>query len=134
MKKNTETKKDIRPKIFEAIKKELVKTDVLRNLRAEMRKSILDVVRGDECKEPMEEDTTLKPFSPTDLLNQLILDYFEWMNLKYSSDMLTVESGTKMKTSRKKLRRMFKNSDGFSKRMPVLLELMTTTMIPPKKM
>jgi len=128
MKKNIRNKISIRQKIYRAIKKELCKSDSMRSFRGEIRKQVLDVVRGDECKDPMEDDITIGPCSPTDLLNQLILDYFEWMNLKYSYNMFVVESGTKMNMSKKKLRRRFKNFEDFSKKVPVLLEIMTNSM------
>lgn len=133
MKKNIGNNINIRQKIYKAIKKELSKSDSMRSFRGEIRKQVIDIVRGDECEDQMEDDITIGPCSPTDLLNQLILDYFNWMNLKYSYNMFAIESGTKMKMSKKKLRRRFKNSEDFSKRVPVLLEIMTNSMKACKK-
>ncbi|KAL7032202.1 hypothetical protein ACKWTF_007255 [Chironomus riparius] len=115
-------------KVFKAVKKELLKNNVFRSVEGDIRKNILDVVRGDECKDPMDKEIITGPCSPTDMLNLLILDYFKWMSFKYSSDMFVTESGTKLKMSRKKMRTKFKNSQGFSKNMPLLLELMTSSM------
>ena len=77
MKKNIGNKEGIDKKVFKAVKKELLKNNVFHNVEGDIRKNILDVVRGDECKDPMDEDIIVDPCAPTDMLNQLILDYFK---------------------------------------------------------
>lgn len=125
MKKNIGKKEIVEKKVSKAVRKELVNNHAIRGFKGDIRKNILDVVRGDECNDPIEESEGIDPYSPTDILNQLILDYFKWMNFKYSTEMFAIESGTKTMLSRKKIRAKFKNSDGFSKNMPLLLELMS---------
>jgi hypothetical protein len=133
MKKNIGNRESIEKKVLKAVRKELDKSNMLRNVTVDVRKNVIDVVRGDESKDPIDEELPMIPSSPTDMLNQLILDYFKWMNFKYSTEMFAVESGTKFKLKRKILRTKFKNSDGFSKKMPLLLELLTKAMNEPKK-
>lgn len=128
MKKQIGKKQIVEKKVSNAVRKELVNNRTIRSVKGDIRKNILDVVRGDECNDPIEESEGIDPCSPTDILNQLILDYLKWMNFKYSTEMFAIESATKSILSRKKIRDKFKNSEGFSRNMPLLLELMSSTM------
>ena len=110
-------------KLINAIKKELEKREILKRMKTEMRAEVLEAVRfGD--KSPMNESPDKDLNSPTYLMNQLILEYFEWMNFHYSSGMLLTESGIVEKESRKMIEEKFKSQVEYDKEMPLIFDMM----------
>lgn len=113
--------------LVEVIRKELGKRDILKKIRAEMRVEVLEVVRiGD--KSTLNQAPSEDINSPTCLFNQLIMEYFDWMNFHYSTSMLSSESGIKKRGNRKTLEDKFKSSNGFDKELPLLFDMMMRFM------
>jgi hypothetical protein len=114
-------------KLVDVIKKELDKRDILKKMKAEMRAEVLQVVRfGD--KSPINEAPSEDLKSPTCLINQLIMEYFDWMNFHYSSGMLSSESGITKRPNRKTLEEKLKSKNGFDKELPLLFDMMMRFM------
>lgn len=59
-----------------------------------MRAKILSDVR-DGNQAPMNSLKSNDTKSPTQIANNLVLEYLEWMNFQYAKDMLATESGIK---------------------------------------
>lgn len=114
-------------KLMNAIQQELEKRDILKRMKAEMCAEVLEIVRyGDKSKinEAPSEDSN----SPTYLLNQLIMEYFDWMNFHYSSGMLSSESGITKRMNRKTLEEQFKYQKDFDEEVPLILSMMMRFM------
>lgn len=114
-------------KLIDMIRKELDKRDILKKMKAEMRAEVLQFVRFGE-KSPLNEAPSEDLKSPTCLMNQLIMEYFDWMNFHYSSGMLSSESGITKRPNRKTLEEKFKLQNGFDKELPLLLNMMMRFM------
>jgi hypothetical protein len=110
-------------KIFEAIRKELEKKKTMRKMKAEMRAEVLKVVRfGD--RSPINEAPSDNLKSPIYVLNQLILDYFEWMGFYLSANMLASEVGLIRKEKRKTLEEKLKLGEKLNKELPLIFSIM----------
>lgn len=115
-------------KFCEALKKQFLQNESIRNVRSEIRKQIFQSVRGSDVQFPNDDDLIDSNHSPIVMMNHLIMDYFKWMCYRYSTDTFNIESGTHKKVETKKLKKNFKNSEKFNDSMPLLLEIMMSSM------
>lgn len=114
-------------KLTDVIRKELEKREILCKIKAEMMKEVLEVVRyGD--KSPINQLPSEDLKSPTHLMNQLVLEYLDWVNYFYSSDVLASESGVTKRATRKELEGQLKSKKDFDAEFPILYEMMMRFM------
>ncbi|XP_058811242.1 uncharacterized protein LOC131676136 [Topomyia yanbarensis] len=106
----------------------------LRKVRCEMRRKVLETIQGSEGDNMFTGggggSSTASPPSAIQLINQLILEYFDWYNLQYSAEMFSVESETPRlagKVRRQTLLASLRSNLGkplqFQPDLPVLAEL-----------
>lgn len=127
-KKSTDKEKNFEEKIIENIKKQLAESEVMNKIKADLRKNVLNIIRGKDIEKPLSGEASTSIDSPVVLMNHLILDYFTWMCYEYSSDMLKVECGIKNKIDRKKLKSKFKKLETSNDKTPILLEIMLNSL------
>lgn len=110
-------------KLFAIIRQELEKKEFYKRMRAEMRAEVVQLIRfGD--KSPLNDELSNSLKSPSNILNHLILEYFDWMNLHYSSGMLSSETGIVKRTNRSAIEQNLKSHNGFDKELPILFDMM----------
>lgn len=83
---------DPEAKLLHTVRNSLEQSQYLRQVRCEMRRKVLEMVHGGAPLSNGVGDSA--PPQAVQLINQLILEYFEWYNLQYSAEMFRVESGT----------------------------------------
>lgn len=113
----------VEKKLTEVLRKELDKKDILKKFKAEMRAEILDVIRYGE-KSAINQAPKGDLDSPTNFMNELILEYLDWMNFHHSSSMLSAESGRTKRSSREKLEEKFKADFKFDDELPLMYSMM----------
>ncbi|KXJ68846.1 hypothetical protein RP20_CCG001485 [Aedes albopictus] len=88
---------DPEAKLLRTVRNSLERSQYLRQVRCEMRRKVLEMVHGGAPLSSNGASAGGDPAGPpraVQLINQLILEYFEWYNLQYSGEMFCVESGT----------------------------------------
>lgn len=110
-------------KLYAVIQQELEKKEFYNRMRAELRAEVVKLIRfGD--KSPMNDAPSNSLKSPSNMLNHLIMEYFDWMNLYYSSSMLSSEAGIIKRANRSAIEQNLKEDNGFDKELPVLFDML----------
>lgn len=114
-------------KLFALIRQELEKKEFYKRMRAEMRAEVVQLVRfGDKTALNDAPSSSLK--SPSNILNHLIMEYFDWMNLHYSTQMLSSETGIVKRAPRNAIEPNLKSQNGFDKDLPILFDMLMRFM------
>lgn len=110
-------------KLTDFLRQELDKKDILKKFKAEMRAEVLEVIRLGE-KSGINQAPKGDLESPTNLMNELILEYLDWMNFHHSSSVLSAESGRAKRSSREGLKEKFKADFKFDDELPLMYSIM----------
>ncbi|XP_055524822.1 uncharacterized protein LOC129718255 [Wyeomyia smithii] len=84
---------DAESQLLRTFRKSLENSAYLRKARCEMRKKVLETIQASE-ESNLFTIGRGQPPRAVQLINQLILEYFDWYNLQYSGEMFSVESET----------------------------------------
>lgn len=109
--------------LYSVIRSELEKKEVLKKIKAKMRAEVVEIVRFGDMS-VLNEAPSTRLTSPSCMLNHLILEYFEWMNFHYTSEMLSSESGLKKRANREALEQLLNSRNGFDKDLPILFDIL----------
>lgn len=74
------------------VEQTLCENGELRKLKASMRSTIMKIVRGGDQSNIFKVKEKYRN-AATDLINNLIMDYFHWYGYQYSIEMFSTESG-----------------------------------------
>ncbi|XP_058444356.1 uncharacterized protein LOC131425999 [Malaya genurostris] len=106
----------------------------LRKVRCEMRRKVLESIQGTDASAPASSPSAAPP-PAIQLINQLILEYFDWYNLQYSAEMFSVESETPRLAGKSRRQRLLSSllpvleePLQFQPDLPVLAELIMKLM------
>lgn len=118
----------IEDSLLKALRNRLADQGFLERMRSEMRAAILNDVR-DGKKSPINALKSKGSNSPTQLVNNLVLEYLQWMGFQYSGEMLATESGAGV-PSRGLLEAKLKLKENVvgDKELPLLLSLVMKAM------
>lgn len=111
----------------ESIKKKLEAGGELNKIRANLRLQVLNILRNSSSA-PL-TDFDANGWTHYDLINQLILEYLQWMSFNYSAEILDAEIGPKgeqfsRNEMEKKLAKMSTAGVNFVDNIPLLLTLL----------
>ena len=122
-----ESKKNVEDLLFATVKDCLEKSQEMDKMRANVRSKVLNVVRGTGPmnKQPNENQSVK-------LLNQLIMEYLNWQEYKYTAEIFTAEASTTQDTMRGLLAKAINKENDFTlsldEDMPILLEIVLKLM------
>ena len=109
-------------KLYAIIRQELEKKEFYNKMRAEMQTEVVKLIRfGD--KSPLNDAPSNSLKSPSNIFNHLIMEYFDWMNLHYSSGMFSSETGITKRAPRSTIEENLKSHNGFDKELPILYDI-----------
>ena len=77
----------------QVVRSSLEQKGEFQKLKASLRSSILNLVRGDNVSPRQSFCKRNDHIEMVDLVNKLIMDYFHWHGYRYSIEMFAVESG-----------------------------------------
>ncbi|XP_055589693.1 uncharacterized protein LOC129741903 [Uranotaenia lowii] len=124
--------RDTEIKLLATVRHCLEQGQFLRKTRCEMRRKVLDAIQGsgDNFFLGGQGQQQGQPPKAVQLINQMILEYFDWYNLQYSSEMFSVESGTarlerpiRREMLRSSLKAHLEDPLEFQSDLPILAEL-----------
>lgn len=89
----------------------------MHKLRAAVRSTILNVIRGDD-RSPINKVRDRYRSPAVDLCNGLVVDFLHWCGYHYSMEMFVAESGTPMTPDAPDRRELARRLEGRGKRLP----------------
>lgn len=117
--------------LLDTVREKLTESGKLNKIKCELRAMVINMIRDDD-KTPMNSPALQNIESPTQLLNQLILEYLKWIGFRYTIDMFVTESGCahRKALTREHLESMFLKPSvaAFDKDIPLLLELLVKSL------
>lgn len=106
----------------------------MRKLKAAVRSTILNVIRGDD-RSPINRVREKHRSPAVDLCNELVVDFMHWCGYHYSMEMFVTESGTSMTPEAPDRRELARRLEGRGDRpmtenvdIPVLLSMVVQAM------
>lgn len=115
--------------IQEMVGKTLEANGELSKIRANLRLQILNVLRGTDHQSTSLTNLQKNDWPHYDFIHQMILEYFEWMQLNYSAEIFAVEIGHDKSTLTRnqleeRLETIFKRKIQPQKDVPILVNLL----------
>lgn len=114
---------EIEALILDTLRKQMIDSGKMKKIESEVRTMVLNEIRGGD-KSPLSLLPGKNENSPTQIVNNLILEYLEWMNFQYTKETFVKESGVENSPSRVLIEAQVGVKDiNFDKDLPLLMTL-----------